>query len=622
MRANGGAAGGLFTAWVGPRVARRREEAIRFSCAHCTSRVEAPARYAGTKLRCPFCFHVLDVPRESSPQRRGEEYALTDADTPPGKQASPCYLRIVCPVCETRMYATEDQLGQEMVCPDCGTATIVRRPVEPEVQDHPPIQRAEEYALYQGEGQPPTSDEVVYRAYIPVICRLCATRMLATEDQVGQEIVCPDCGTPARVPALASKPPDQAAADATQADFGSNYDPSQPAFAQGQISGGQGQVLITCDVCGTRIYAPVDQAGREILCPDCYSPLVIPEAAPNISAAPEPAEPVGEYGVGAPAERPPVVVPGFEPIVDDRPLRPLESRDDESSRQPPHCRTATREGATRWLASTARPVPGEPPSEPAEEPPIPRRASQDRERRLVMWRPFLVGVFDFPFSPTQQGTLLVFSVGAFVLSALTLEAVRLSRVPDTRTYFLAAALSGVTGLLGLAWIVLISSRCLSIIRQTGAGSEEAPFPSDLVWMDWVFQGLYVLFSLAIATLVGVAVGKALGALGWRSELGVPLSLFLLLPLVLLSMLEGESPLAPFSPGVWRSLFDAWRAWGLFYLQTLLLAGLTALFGWMALSVGQRVASVLGTLMGATLLAWAVMVYCRLLGRLAWCCAHT
>jgi DNA-directed RNA polymerase subunit RPC12/RpoP len=59
----------------------------------------------------------------------------------------------------------------------------------------------EGYQVWHGDGLPPSA----LRQYIAVICRLCGTRMYGEEDQVGEPITCPDCGTETT---LKKPPPD------------------------------------------------------------------------------------------------------------------------------------------------------------------------------------------------------------------------------------------------------------------------------------------------------------------------------------------------------------------------------------------------------------------------------
>ena len=97
--------------------------------------------------------------------------------------------------------------------------------------------------------------------------------------------------------------------------------------------------------------------------------------------------------------------------------------------------------------------------------------------------------------------------------------------------------------------------------------------------------------------------------------GVPIVLF---PWLLLSMLEANSPLVPISKAVCGSLLRKWRTWLAFYMETIPLL----------LSIGASAiaAMLLGSLplaipvLAMTMVA-VLMIYFRLLGRLAWCCSR-
>jgi hypothetical protein len=88
--------------------------------------------------------------------------------------------------------------------------------------------------------------------------------------------------------------------------------------------------------------------------------------------------------------------------------------------------------------------------------------------------------------------------------------------------------------------------------------------------------------------------------------------------VLLSMLEADSPLYPFSAALWRSLWRSFRAWAAFYLLSALL--------WIGVGLAPIVllrVPRLGTVVFFGLLVAAMLIYARLLGRLVWCCGeHT
>jgi DNA-directed RNA polymerase subunit M/transcription elongation factor TFIIS len=113
---------------------------------------------------------------------------------------------VECRVCQTRMYGRPDQIGQKVKCPDCGARTVVPPPPKPKPKNIPAAMEGEQYELWDADQQPlPSQLIAVQPKYVAVKCRQCDTLMYAAENQVGQTITCPDCGTKQKVP-TAAKP--------------------------------------------------------------------------------------------------------------------------------------------------------------------------------------------------------------------------------------------------------------------------------------------------------------------------------------------------------------------------------------------------------------------------------
>jgi DNA-directed RNA polymerase subunit M/transcription elongation factor TFIIS len=177
------------------------DASLSFGCPQCLKRLRAPATLAGTQSRCPYCQMAIRVPLHSHPSGKGEEYPLhQESDSMLIEEA--CVL-VVCPVCHARMHPPESAIGKKVTCPDCGTSTTVSPPAEEPAKK--PRRTAEQVGDY------PLANEVVREAhavpaaeqsYVPVLCPVCHTRMLATEDQVGSRLTCPDCGSLAVVPPM------------------------------------------------------------------------------------------------------------------------------------------------------------------------------------------------------------------------------------------------------------------------------------------------------------------------------------------------------------------------------------------------------------------------------------
>ncbi|MCG8586831.1 MAG: hypothetical protein MI757_19175 [Pirellulales bacterium] len=170
---------------------------IRFACSKCGTQLRAMPAQIGRTLACPKCGAANEVPGET-PSSTAESAASTHVhrhqkDVP-----------VVCGLCSTRMYASRDEIGQEIKCPDCGTLTQIKEPTKPRpagVNVSPPVEVGDEYQLRDDEDSfAPQRDDTKYFVYF---CKLCSTQMRATIDDVGQTVECPDCELEMEIPAPA-----------------------------------------------------------------------------------------------------------------------------------------------------------------------------------------------------------------------------------------------------------------------------------------------------------------------------------------------------------------------------------------------------------------------------------
>lgn len=177
-------------------------DSLRFGCPKCQKRLKAPPSLAGSRTRCPYCQTMIDVPHHSRTNDPTDVYPLQSEDSVVLDE-QPEYILLVCPVCHARMHPEASQIGRQAICPDCGTATTVRRP-PPEPPKKPPRSPEEigEYPLATDARPDSRAVPAAEQRYVAVVCSLCHTRMLATADQVGSNMVCPDCGTATVVPPM------------------------------------------------------------------------------------------------------------------------------------------------------------------------------------------------------------------------------------------------------------------------------------------------------------------------------------------------------------------------------------------------------------------------------------
>ena len=181
------------------------DASLSFRCPQCLKPLQAPANLAGTQSRCPHCQKALRVPFRSRSDAKGDEYQLQkEGGSSPAEQEA--NILVVCSVCHARMLAAQSEIGQKVVCPDCGTpAIVVRPPKEPPKKPPRSAKEVGDYALATEVGRRPGVVPAAEQDYVPVVCSLCHTRMLASPDQVGSRLKCPDCGTATVVPPMPAR---------------------------------------------------------------------------------------------------------------------------------------------------------------------------------------------------------------------------------------------------------------------------------------------------------------------------------------------------------------------------------------------------------------------------------
>jgi DNA-directed RNA polymerase subunit RPC12/RpoP len=127
------------------------------------------------------------------------------------------------------MYGAVEQIGQTLVCPDCGTPAVVPPPpIVPTKPVAPPVV-GETYALCEEVPSASAARHAAEEDLIRVMCHRCGTLMYATADQVGGSLVCPDCTSSVVVP---PRPPPRHKID-VMANAGEGYglaiaDPTSP----------------------------------------------------------------------------------------------------------------------------------------------------------------------------------------------------------------------------------------------------------------------------------------------------------------------------------------------------------------------------------------------------------
>jgi DNA-directed RNA polymerase subunit RPC12/RpoP len=432
---------------------------------------------------------------------------------------------------------------------------------------------------------------------VQVVCKACGARLKIRQGQPGKVYPCPKCGGPVDLvqppapPVLDHVPPPpapSAAASALNADEHKVVSSTPRNATEGvpyaafdadeyKILPGVDQPAadslaykryfpVICPLCHTRMTATEDQVGQTLTCPDCRRKVVVPPAP----AAPKPrklwSEDDGvEVQFEAPCERPPVE---YVPLHNEDILE-----------------VARREAARREL------------------PPLPRR-------------PLTTGVFSFPCHSTVWLRWCAYSIWLAAAIALLYVDISLLRPKPSAV---AGALSSMGAILcTLAALIAASTFCvgisgslLAVVDDTSEGLDEIHNWPDSVFMN--FRCCFVIIcAFALSAMPGSMIGGALSAATEFGWLAAPLSEAIFFPLVLLSMMADDSPLMPVSLPVWRTLVTSKAAWGVFYVETIVLVG--AIFGivWAVGLLGPAWSAA----PSAVVIVGGLLIYFRLLGRLA------
>src|SRR5262245_23203333 len=164
-------------------------------CPTCKARFAANGSFVGRRAKCASCGHVFVIPPPPAAAPPGfAEIEETQAEKPQ-------YVSVDCRVCGTRLTGRLEHVGRKLKCPDCGAGTVLPPPAPPKPKNMPAALVGEQYELWDPDDQPLPSELIAAQPkYIRVPCRLCGTVLHAAETQVGQPIVCPDCGTGNIVP--------------------------------------------------------------------------------------------------------------------------------------------------------------------------------------------------------------------------------------------------------------------------------------------------------------------------------------------------------------------------------------------------------------------------------------
>jgi hypothetical protein len=222
----------------------------------------------------------------------------------------------------------------------------------------------------------------------------------------------------------------------------------------------------------------------------------------------------------------------------------------------------------------------------------------------------LSGVWSFPFYFTTLESLVFTSIGLMLGGWGLMFWIKFGAVGGTTTvYYIGLPVCAVL-MLTISYCVTC---CLTIVESTAEGWDSVQISPGIEWKEWIWNFAHIMTLLLQAGMVGAVVKLLCGTESWLPMLVVTYAVF---PMVLLGALAADGAWTPLAIGsVLRSLIQAGQAWTFFYLETIppvvvwcmiVAAGLSSYQPWMT------------PLYAAPLLAIFILIYARLIGRLAGC----
>jgi DNA-directed RNA polymerase subunit RPC12/RpoP len=329
-------------------------------------------------------------------------------------------------------------------------------------------------------------------------------------------------------------------------------------------------IAVVCDVCGTLLQPLESQVGQRIACPDCGTKTVV--QAPKKTA------------------RKSVISPDIEiPLLD------LETR------PAPRPGPLTPEMRARIHAE----------EKAAAETNVARKT--DRRGRPVMpRRPLITGILSFPFSPGVPVRWVMLTI--VLMGCIGIAQFSLSTIGGLSGGIESAGMGAIAGVCFLAialvffmmWLAGLASTIFAIITESSEGHDiiqDWPQPN---LSDWFPELFYFLVAMGISGAPGGVIAHFISDNTLIAVLATVVGMLLAFPLIILSQLDGGSPISVVSVRIFQSITRCPFSWFTFYFETSCLAGICVAMGIFLPPVAVAPVAVM-----------SLILYARLLGRLAW-----
>ncbi|MGN6546286.1 MAG: hypothetical protein ACTHK7_14630 [Aureliella sp.] len=333
------------------------------------------------------------------------------------------------------------------------------------------------------------------------------------------------------------------------------------------------QYRVPCPACGTPQYVTVAQKGKTVKCPDCFLDFKIPPPPPGWKPSSKPSSQPASKNWGT-----------------DLVVQTKEEAERDSAR--------SRSAADEYLRTAEQEL------NDAE---IDSLYQGDFDTQSFMHRTF---GFCYDMAALAQAVAhsFVFAIG-FAAIAFCVHKV----YEGDMGYALI-------GGLGIPLIFIMAAFPMFAAAMTLLESVANGEPRVREWPGFSFFdhiGELMLFAVALAAaaapgfLLGGFIGRT-GGMAWMVVFCTLLTIFLFLPIILLSMLDNESLFGFVSPDVLKSLSKAYEAWGIYYFKTFVAFSIVFISWAVVLNSGQPLLFAVG----GALVPWLIFFTSQQLGVLA------
>jgi hypothetical protein len=328
-------------------------------------------------------------------------------------------------------------------------------------------------------------------------------------------------------------------------------------------------IVLECPFCSAHLEIGEDRAGRSMTCPFCKGQVEVPK--------PQKPPRHEEYDLEADDGHPPASLTSVAGLTD----ADLDELDEEDE------------------------------------------APQKKRRRPKMEWHLIVGGFGFPWTSGAVLHWLLIAIWATIAGWMYHVAVSLGierPLGDADMYQSIVALLAALGAMvaGVCCAAIAGIHGLTILLETTAGNDRMQnWPNVGLFLDWVGQLWFIFNAAMVSLMLGLGLNWILQDIVFLHGATITVTIFFTFPILLLCTLETDSPFLPVSGIVLASLGRHAIAWLTFYIQAAILLGAPAAAG---LSIGPHLDPRLAIPLGGLVFAAVVMIYFRLLGRLAYYCS--